>query len=418
MTLILQNNSEIIFKEICSHQFLKGFVFHSPKIYHPTEIEIGDVLIWARTLIINFELIWRNPVASKGIKSFTKRIGYKRDQLKKDYEYFSHPDLDIILTNESNISIKFPKESFASSGYIGVVLVDSQDIVIKLHYHTIRKTFELPFSCLIITFDGFKNILQEVDTIYDLAFYFKDRFNFSKYLFKNHPNDILELNPEFERQLIAFYKMNDNSFPEDLWDESKKYEYWNIYNNQFREQIEIRNQENEKSYIVDKIIDHLFSKHDEIQDGDVKELPLHAWELATLTRRQRATVLADKLIDAFERMNKGNRYRYFSFLNQTTGCWLLFYFMYGEDTDKFKESFEELIKLKIIYEVFKNSFRFSIFGYGFRKSSLSVNTEFDEVLLLIEDAENVKEENSELLHKAEKMFGKISVRRIVEFPNK
>jgi len=409
-SIIVPNNSERVFTELCNYSYLKGFVFHRPKIEEPTEIEIGDVLLWARTLLIDFELKWRNPKSSN-ISSFIKKIGIKRDQLERDYHFFRTAKNEILLKNENNNIIRYNNKTFDSRNFIGVVLLDFPE-TINLKYCTVKKSFELPFSLCFITFNGLVNILHEVDTIYDLAFYLKDRFIFFKYLFKNHFATTLELNSDIEKNLLAYYKINNNKFNEELWDNDNRYRYWNKYQSEFQEKIKNRNEENKKSYLIDRLINHLFSKH-----KDITQLPLHAWELSTFTRRQRAVALADKLSNAFERLKAGNKKRYFSFLNQTTGCWLLFYFHYGGTTETFMNELDNLCKLKTIYEVEYNRFNFSVFGYGFRKSELSLNTEFDEVYLNVEDAKNHKSSRTSLKAQASKMFGAISQTEIDEFPN-
>jgi hypothetical protein len=81
----LENKSEELFTELCSQQYLKGFVFHSPKYSEPTEKEAGDVVLWIRDYLIVFEIVWRNPSSSKSTKSFIRRVSEKRKQLENDF---------------------------------------------------------------------------------------------------------------------------------------------------------------------------------------------------------------------------------------------------------------------------------------------------------------------------------------------
>lgn len=409
--LIIPNNSERIFTQICNYNYLKGFVFHSPKIFNPTEQEIGDVLIWIRTLVINFELIWRNPSASSNLKSFVKRIGSKRDQLKDDFEILKSLDDEILLKNEHGLQVSFRAEHFIPENYFGIALIDAQDSVYKLHYATISKLFDLPFRCCFITYQGFIDILNEVDTINDLALYFNDRHKFTKFLFNKYPNSILEMNPLFEKQLIAFYKMNQYKFLPSEWDDENKFSYWDLFKTEFSDKMEERDRQNKDSYIVDSIIEHILKRQ-----TDPAQSPLHAWELGILTRRQRALGLSKKLIGAFEQMKNGRPERYFSFLNQTTGCWLLFYFKHGGNLEELITELDELMKLKTIFEIHSNNFEYSIFGYGFRKSEITLNNTFDDLYIGIDDANKYSDINSSDLTKAQNMFGATSMLPIREFP--
>lgn len=72
------NYLENLFADLCEYTFLSGFTFHSPKINDPTEKEIGDIVIWVRTQLIVFELVWREG-EKYSTSSFIKRIGEKRE---------------------------------------------------------------------------------------------------------------------------------------------------------------------------------------------------------------------------------------------------------------------------------------------------------------------------------------------------
>ena len=82
---IIENKSEELFKELCNQQYLKGFVFHSPKYNDPTEKEAGDVVLWIRDCLIVFEIVWRNPSSNQSTRSFIRRVSEKRKQLEGDF---------------------------------------------------------------------------------------------------------------------------------------------------------------------------------------------------------------------------------------------------------------------------------------------------------------------------------------------
>lgn len=404
--------AERLFADICSAKYLNGFVFHSPKVKEPTEIEVGDVVIWVRTQLIVFEMISRAPDASSDLTSFTKRIGGKRDQLQNDYDFFSSLEHDIILTNEDATDIVFQKEYFVKQGFVGVVLVDFGSDALKLHHGTIEKCLEIDFPVHILHYKGFLKVIHELDTVADVYFYLLDRARLLPFLFSKKPDLLLQLTEDFEPNLLAFYKMNLNSFPEDKFDFDKFKEYWSQYQRDFGSLIEVRDTENEDSYIIDQIIQHILDARTE-----TNEETIFAWELATLTRRQRATYLTEKVADAFYRLKNGNEKRYFSYFNYYTACWSLFFFNYGGTTVSFRTNFERLLRLKTIYEAENNEFKFSTFGYGFRKSVLETpNSLFDDFAMNIQDVDDLDLVTPEELSEANELFGRSRQINIEEFP--
>ncbi len=405
--------AERLFADICAANYLHGFVFHSPKVEKPTEIEVGDVVIWVRTQLIVFEMISRDPKSSSKMTSFIKRIGEKRDQLRNDFDFFSSLDHDIALTNESGKQIIFEKDYFVKQGFVGVVLVDIGAAALKLHYGTIEKSLERDYPIHILHYKGFLKILHEIDTVADMYFYLLDRARFLPFIFKNHPELLLNLTEDFEVNLLGFYKIHLNSFPENKFDIDGFMRYRAQYLKGFEKKRLARDSENEDSRIVDQIIHHILAA-----DSPDNEEKLFAWELAMLTRRQRATKLTEKLSDSFFRLKNGNEKRFFSFFNQTTECWILFYFRYGDDTTTFRTEFENLLRLKTIFEVTTNDFSFSTFGYGFRKSSLeTANPLFDDIAMTIQDVANLGPITKQELKLASELFGHSSKNKIREFPD-
>jgi len=304
----MDNISEKLFANLCSSKYLHGFVFHSPKYYDPTEKEAGDVIVWVRTQLLVFEIVWREPGHSD-TRSFVKRIGEKRDQLLKDFEAFQK-DKNMHFFNELGKKVEYIPDYFVPENFFGIVIIDCDEPINKLHYGTIEKSIKLPFSNAILNKKDFISILYEFDTSSDLKFYLRDRFHFLKQNFKVKANYFLDLNEEFERQLIAFYKMNNYEFTDQFWIDIKEKDLWIEYTTDYSDKIIARNKENEKSLIIDNIIELLLEKSS-------YEIPttLIAAELAVLTRRARAIIITDKIADAFYRMKKGNEKRYFAFMN-------------------------------------------------------------------------------------------------------
>jgi len=402
------NNSEIFFAELCQFTYLSGFTFHSPKIYDPTEKEIGDIIIWVRTQLFVFELIWRSKNTGN-TKSFIKRIGEKRDQLSKDYEIFKNHK-DILMTNRGGRTIKYEPEYFVPQNFSGIIIIDCEQRIEKIHFGTLNKILESQFPIVVITKKDFQYILREVDTSSDLKFYLRDRFEFFKKVFSKYADIFLDLNEPREKQLIAYYKLNSYTFPIETWNPA--YDYWSEFQVKYAKNIEKRDKENENSKIIDGLINTIMECHS-------NELPLvHAWQLAVIPRRARASVLTQKITDALNKMHKGKPQRHFALLNPMTHCWLVFYFQYGEDKEFLIKKIERLTRLKLIYEISENNFSHSVIGYGFRKSKVVTKYLVDDIVLVVEDAKDYKDISNELLTEAKQFFGGItSVQRFKELPS-
>jgi hypothetical protein len=404
--------SEKLFAELCARSYLRGFVFHSPKYkYSGGEEEVGDVVLWVRDILIVFEIIWKSPDLFSSPKSFVKRIGEKRDQLIKDYRYYGEASKQIKMKNEAHEEIYFDHQNFNEIAFCGIVIVDTDVSINKLHFETVRKSLEQDFSIAFMTRQDFAELLVEVDTPADLFYYLNDRRKFLTEVFREEASLFLDLNLRYERNLIGFYKLNNNSFPVEAWKSSLDKNFWHKYKLEFTTQIELRDRENVDSFIFDEIID-LLRNNNQPHDSTL----LHSWELAVLPRRFRAG-LAKKLNSAFEGMVSQRSRRHFAFYNPSTECWSLFYFQYGGDSKSFVEEAERLAKMKMQVERIQQNFQYSVFCFAFRKSSIDTGNTFDECVLRIEDADNHSTVSPEDYQLALKYFrGSTKGQKIYEFP--
>lgn len=407
--------SERFFAELCAQRRLRGFVFHSPRVTNDPsgEREAGDVVIWIRDLVIVFEIIWRNTEASNNTRRFVQRIGHKREQLRRDRQTYEDQDTEISMTNQDGETILFDHRYFNDVAFCGVVIVDSHLPLERLHFETIRKTLTADFSLAVMTTSDFVDLLVEVDTPSDLHYYLADRTRFLKQVFETDAVMFLDLNRRTERELIGFYKLNNNSFPNDLWKESTDKLFWNQYQTRLADQIADRDKENEESFIVDELIE-LIRK----QNTPAVSTLQHSWELSSLTRRSRAGWLARRVGRGFEQMVGGRRERHFAFHNQATACWIVFYFCNGLKSEEFRQKAIELAKMKTQVERVQANFPHSVFCYAFRKSLIETGNTFDECLLVVEDAEDYQNVSAEDYARASKYFrGAGTPHPIKEFPS-
>jgi hypothetical protein len=406
------NPSEKLFAALCGSLYLKGFVFHSPRYKDPTEQEAGDVVLWVRTDLIVFEIVWRNVIASANTKSFIKQIGRKRDQLVKDYEVYGNTSKPISMINEAGEKVSYDHNCFVKQNFCGVVLVDSDVPLERLHIDTVRKSMAQEFPIAIMTKQDFTDLLIEIDTTSDLFYYLKDRKVFLCNVFEEDPSPFLDLNLKTERALIGFSKLNENSFPIDRWRAARDRDFWRQYQHNYAERINARNEENAESYIFDEITDLLRNNN-----SPIDSTLLHSWELAILPRRVRAE-LAKKLNAAFEGMVNQRSRRHFSFYNPITCCWSIFYFRYGGDKKIFVEEATMLARMKMQVERIQNDFRYSVFCYAFRKLSIITGNTFDDCVLRIEGADNYQAVSPDQYQEAQQYFrGTTGSKRVQEFPS-
>ena len=397
--------------DLCGRNFLRGFVFHSPRFFNPTENESGDIVLWVRLQVVVVEVISRQAAAGASTKQFVKKIGKKRDQLIRDYDAFKEPGIDILLINEQGEKVQFDKHDLSTFSFSGIVIVDCDDHIENMHFKTVEMSLSLPFPVAIMTQQDFLDLTAEVDTIPDLKYYLLDRFEFLRQVYPSHPHHFLSLNGRLERNLVAFYKINENRFPVDAWGPEKALEYYSIYTGTMRDKILARDAENAESFVVDEVLDFLRRSN-----TPANPTLLHSWELASMTRRQRAGSLSNRIRDAINRMLAQNPRRHFAFFNQATGCWLVFFFQYGGDSNGFREETKRLTRYKLFVEMKERGFEFSVFGYGLRKSSDEANKIFDDVTLTIEDANTFDSVPEDDYTTASKYFGKLRPRKIREFP--
>ena len=403
--------AERLFAELCARSFLRGFVYHSPKYYSPTEVEAGDVVVWVRTQVVVFEVISREPGSNASTKSFAKRIGAKREQLVQDRKAYLDPSIEVIMKNEGGETVAFDKSELADYlSFAGVVVVDCQEDVM-LHYQTVKLSLEVDFPLAIMTSLAFSRLLREIDTVPDLYFYLRDRWEFLQTDFPALAHSLLNLHCDTEENLIACYKMNENNFPVGALGDENLRECSVRYSILYVDAAARRDQENETSRIIDELIDHL-----RVLNNGKENIILFTWELATMSRRQRA-YLAPRIQNALERMALKNPRRHFAFFNQFTDCWLVFYFQYGGGLESFKETSEILTRLKLFQVMRECNFQHSVYGYCFYKSELHTGSKVDSLKLTLEDAEDYAEVRESDYQESRKFFREGKVSKINEFPD-
>ena len=405
-----ENPSEELFARLCTSKYFGGFVYQNPKFTQGSEAEAGDVVVWVRDWLVIFEVIWRNPATGPKTKRFVKRFGEKRDQLLTDFDIYANPEIAISMRNEDGEATEYDHDQFNERTTRGVVLVDAPGIVGRLHYDTVRLTAEAPHPIAVMTRSDFETLLSEADTVADLGLYLGDRHRFLKETFYEDPGPFLQLGDQLEQELVGHYKLFDNTFNMASWRESADKRFWHRYQVERSADIARRDRENKASEILDGLISAIRT-HNRPDSLTIQP----AWELAMLTRRERAALNA-AIQNKYDRLMATGRDQKFAVTNFHTGCWDVFYLYQGIDREFFRAEAQRLADRKMWVERALNDFQLSVFCFAIRYSSLGLG-DIDEVVMTVSDAHKWPTITREQLEEAQRYFaGMTSKKPIVEFP--
>ncbi|MCB2211768.1 hypothetical protein KQI52_06615 [bacterium] len=396
-------DKEKLVAEMAERQYLKGFVFHSPMVDDPTEVELGDVLIWIRYWFIVIEVAWRNTIKATSIRRQQEIVREKRKQLLADFERYNK--LKDTIRLQDAYGNDFGINQFDPRGFVGVVMVDSNETVDHYHPDSVTRFQDLPFPVTVFLRSGFLRVIDELDTVPDLGIYIHDRFDFMKRS-GPHAEKLLHLHPDLEPSLLAFYKLHDNSFNEGYFEKSRK--HWIAEYDAFRkEHAQKRDEENRDSKLIDSLILHINSFHPSARE--------HAWQLANLTRRERAGWVF-KIMHGFYRIKDPDQRRHFTYESPSTNNHCLFVYSSNHDRESFIQHCEHLGRLKIVHEIDRSRFKHSVFVFGFRKSSVRNEQLFDDLVLTVFDADQAGKVTSDEVAESRKFFGGHQEKSIEEFP--
>lgn len=405
-----KNPSEELFARLCTSKYFGGFVYQNPKFTQGSEAEAGDVIVWVRDWLVIFEVIWRNPAAGPKTKSFIKQIGKKRDQLLTDFDIYANPAIAISMTNEDGEATEYDHDQFNERTTRGVVLVDAPGIVDRLHYDTVRLTAEAPHPIAVMTRSDFDTLLSEADTVADLGLYLGDRHRFLKKTFYEDPGPFLQLGNQLEQELIGHYKLFDNTFNTASCRKSADKRFWHLYQVERSANIARRDRENNASELLDDLISTIRT-HNRPDSLTIQP----AWELALLTRRERAA-LNITIQDKYDKLMATGRDQQFALMNSYTGCWDVFYLYQGIDRELFRAEAQRMADRKMWVERGLNDFQLSVFCFAIRYSSLGLG-DIDEVVMTVSDAHKWLTITREQLEEAQRYFaGMTSKKPLVEFP--
>jgi hypothetical protein len=220
----------------------------------------------------------------------------------------------------------------------------------------------------------------------------------------------LRLGDQIERELIGLYKLGDNSFNIDEWNSSPDKRFWERYRIERASDIAKRDADNANSDFLDIVAARIRDSH-----GRGGFTIQHAWELALRTRRERAWISA-KIQKKINALLGTHRDQKFAVEHHGTGCWDVFYFHHGVDSEHLSEEAQRMADRKMWVERSEYDFQHSVFCFAFRSSPITDS--LTEVILTVSDASNWPTISPSMLSEANRYFrGRTETDSIKEFPN-
>jgi hypothetical protein len=341
---------EELVQNFFDNNFSKVFSFFRPTT--SDREQVADLLVWMNRFVFLIEVKTRDQgIAS--IESWSKsRIEQARDQLVRNFNRIKSNEKINIHNNYYNIQLL----SDGLSSIIGIIILVTDEGFYVAPGKIVTDIYNQEFPIHVFTMKDLEKMIIEIDTVSDFLYYVSDR---KKYL------EIADISLNSEMNAIGYYKAHNNAFPVQATD-FRTNNYWELYKQNFTNEIELRNRHNLKSGWIDKL-EVLFVKNRKLYEG----IPLglyYAWELGSISRRERA-YLGEKIESVQDWFNDGHLSRRFAWLNSISGNWIVFFFSIGNEKD-IEKGLIRLCRLKLIKEMYFNSFKYGVYGLAFQVSSL------------------------------------------------
>ena len=170
-----------------------------------------------------------------------------------------------------------------------------------------------------MTRSDFETLLSEADTVADLGLYLGDRHWFLKEMFYEDPGPFLQLGDQLEQDLLVIISSSTTPSTWRHGGKSADKRFWHRYQVKRSADIARRDRENKASELLDGLISAIRT-HNRPDSLTIQP----AWELAMLTRRERAALNA-AIQNKYDRLMATGRDQKFAVTNFHTGCWDVFY---------------------------------------------------------------------------------------------
>lgn len=327
-----------------------GSIITFPNAKSKQNAQIADSFLWLNRKALLVEVKTRVTSAmpldlwvhDRVIGAIEQRIkGYTK--CVKGEEIYLHNDYYHVKFDSNNVSF-----------YMGLIVLNYEGKSNILPSTVAPEIYKSPLPIQVISYDDLAFLSEEIDTFNDLWYYLKDRYNYVKEQ---------DIPIGCERDIVGLYKLNENSFPKQaaITPESS---HWDNYSDSMGSAIERRNSHNKRSLLIDSL--ETFFKDQRKQADNVPLGLLFAWEIGALSRRERA-IIGEKIDSAQIRFENGGNRRYFSFLNPSTGNWLIFLFS-NNDKSQVSIDTDQYAWLKLIKEIHFRQFEYGVYGFGFQVS--------------------------------------------------
>lgn len=339
---------ELLISNFFDENFSKIYSFQSPKAHD--KAEIADVLIWLNRTAFLIEVKTRDTdEGTASIESWAHaRIKKASEQIDKNFKKIKSNE-KINLKNEY-YHVQLDCNGLVQTIGLIILVAEEECIINPAQYLPQLYNSEIPIH--VILWNDLKLMIEEIDTVPDFIYYLQDRFD---YLKKSSIHTGQELD------ILGYYKSKSNKFPNGTFDFTNQ---WDNYKKTMKFHISIRNEHNIYSSSIDKLEEEFISQRKLLDN-----IPLgmyFAWELGNLSRREKA-YYGEKIHSVFEWFSKEDNSRQFSFQSGSTQNWLLFHF-YKTSNKISQNEIERLCELKLIKEVYLNSFEYGIYAFSFEIS--------------------------------------------------
>lgn len=274
--------------------FSRLFSFPSPKTQ--ANVEIADVLVWWNRVVLLVEVKTRDT--SKATVDQWARSCIQKAVAQID------SNMRRIRNRETiNLRNRFFHPTLMYEGldeFVGMVVLVADGPLTLRPTDAVPDIYQRDTPIHVFSWSDLKRMPLEIDTVPDLMYYLGDRH---RYLQQGH-----DIPLGCEMNVVGNYKMRTNAFPDTATDFVST-DFWREYQSVKTDEIAARAEHNKNADTFDRIADMLPERRT-LYDGLPTGL-YFSWELAALSRRQRA-YCGEKLLLVPTAFAKGNPSRQFA----------------------------------------------------------------------------------------------------------
>lgn len=328
-----------------------GKIITFPNAKTKSNKQIADLLVWLNWKALLVEV--KTRVSSKvSLDQWVReRIADADHQITKSY--VTCLGGEHIYVNNDYYHVRFDDKEVEF--YSGLIVLNYEGMGSSvLPSVAVPDIYRRPLPIHAISYDDLAQLSEEIDSFPDLGYYLKDRFAYIREY---------DIPVGVEKEVIGRYKLFNNRFP-DYYVNFEASDFWREYQSTMKDAIQRRNAHNEHSTLLDEL---------GLAFGDQRKLHAtlslglyFAWELAAMSRRERA-IVGERMDGARLRFERGGNRRYFSFENASTGNWLVFLFSNAGQEEVCHE-IGQLTRLKLIKEAQFYDSEVAAYGFGFQVS--------------------------------------------------